>query len=104
MAELRQLATEAQQLNAERSVFAAQAKAREFDTRMLISLKTWCGRVAKNLQTLSYKEKRLILEAIGVSVKVFRVDHDPRWEITIAPLPIKASKSSPFVFSTERDG
>lgn len=104
LAELKQLSAEARQLGAERSVFAAQAKARELDTRMLVSLKTWCGRVAKNLQTLSYKEKRLILEALGVSVRVFRVDHDPRWEIILAPLPIKASETSPFVFSTERDG
>jgi len=35
-----------------------------------------------------------------VLVRVFRDDHEPRWEITMAPLPIKASESSPFVFNS----
>ncbi len=102
LAELKQLSAEARELKVERSVLAAQAKARETDTHMLASMKTWCGRVSKNLLTMSYKEKRLVLEALGVSVKVFRTDHAPRWEITIAPLPIKASETDPFIFSTNQ--
>lgn len=103
LAELKQLSAEARELNIERSTLVVQAKLRETDTNMLVSMKTWCGRVAQNLQTLNYKERRLILEALGVSVKVFKVDHDPRWEITIAPLPINASETDPFVFSTNGD-
>ncbi len=99
VAELKQLGQEARELRSEHQRLTVQAGARDADTETLASLMSWCERVSTNLRVLTYKEKRLILEALGVSVRVFRVDHSPRWELTMAPLPIVASENDPFVFS-----
>lgn len=102
VAELKQLGQEAKELRSEHGRLTTLAGAREADTEALASVMSWCERVSTNLKTLTYREKRLILEALGVSVRVFRVDHNPRWELTMAPLPIVPSESDPFVFSFPR--
>jgi site-specific DNA recombinase len=99
LAELKQLGAEAKSLRAEQDQLRACAVAHEADTQALANITFWCQRVSKNLPTLTYHEKRLIMEALGVLVRVFRADHEPRWEITMAPLPVEASETSPFVFS-----
>jgi hypothetical protein len=55
------------------------------------SLADWCQRVGTNLDLMSYAEKRLALEALGVKVRVYlpgTVDEHgqprPRWEMTMA--------------------
>jgi hypothetical protein len=57
------------------------------------SLGEWCQRVGANLDLMSYDEKRLALEALGVKVHIYRngaTDEDgtprPRWEVTMRPL------------------
>ncbi|MBW3634743.1 MAG: hypothetical protein KY456_17120, partial [Chloroflexi bacterium] len=57
------------------------------------SLEAWCETVSMNLNTLSYAEKRLALDALGVEVRVFRlgaVDAEgnplPRWEMRLNPV------------------
>lgn len=102
VAELKQLGQEAKELRSEHGRLTTLAGARDADTEALASVMSWCERVSTNLKTLTYREKRLILEALGVSVRVFRVDHNPRWELTMAPLPIVPSESDPFVFSFPR--
>lgn len=102
LAELRQLGAQALSLKEEQRVLAVQASAQKADNQLLTNVMSWCERVAINLPTLSYKEKRLVLEALGVSVRVFRADQEPRWEITMAPLPIDSSTSDPFVFNNPR--
>jgi site-specific DNA recombinase len=42
----------------------------------------WCERVATNVDRLSYKEKRVILDVLGLKVQLFRADHEPRYVIT----------------------
>lgn len=102
LAELRQLGVEAKALRGDQQRLQACAHVRDADTHALASITLWCQRVSKNLSTLTYQEKRLIMDALGVSVRVFRADHEPRWEIGMAPLPIEASDASPFVFNNPR--
>jgi hypothetical protein len=46
-----------------------------------------CQTIASQLSDFDYERKRLALDALGVQVKVFRHDHDPRYVIT-ADIPI----------------
>jgi site-specific DNA recombinase len=46
----------------------------------LHELEAWCAKVAERLGSFSYQEKRAALDALGVTVKVWRTDHTPRWE------------------------
>lgn len=100
LAELHRLADEAKSLGHERSSLEKRAAEGEADRRRLADLSAWCGRVAGNIERLDYRDKRMILEALGVSVAVYKADHDPRWEITMAPLPVEPSESSDIVFRT----
>ena len=102
LTELRQLGVEAKALRFEQNQLRGRAQNRDADTEALNSITSWCQRVSKNIPTLTYQEKRLIMDALGLSVRVFRADHEPRWEIRMAPLPLEASEESPFVFSNPR--
>ena len=44
-------------------------------------MSAWCARVAANLAQLGYDEKRHVLDALAVDVRVWRSDHEPRWEV-----------------------
>ncbi len=99
LVELRQLGDESKALRLDQQQLRRRAADRDADTDALNSITSWCHRVSTNLSTLTYQEKRLIMDALGVSVRVFRANHEPRWEITMAPLPIKVSAKSPFVFN-----
>lgn len=101
--ELQNLASEAKILVAEQATLRLQASEHEANNHRLADLAMWCGRVAGNLPTLTYQEKRMVLDALGVSVKVYRADHDPRWEITMAPSPIEEEMDAPIVFSNRTD-
>jgi site-specific DNA recombinase len=100
LADLRKLAAEAKVLTEERASLEARVASGAADQRRLADLAAWCGRVAGNLPTLTYQQKRMALEALGVLVKVYRADHDPRWEITMTPVPIEDMGEDPFVFGT----
>ena len=50
-------------------------------------LEEWCHRVAANFDALGYDERRMLLDAPGVQVKVWNKGHEPRWEIT-ARIPL----------------
>jgi site-specific DNA recombinase len=53
----------------------------------LSDLKAYCSRVSSNLENLTYDERRAILDALDVRVKLYNSAHSPRFEIT-ASLPI----------------
>jgi site-specific DNA recombinase len=53
----------------------------------LDDLKAYCGRVASNLDNLSYDVRRAILDALDVRVKLYNSSHSPRFEIN-ASLPV----------------
>jgi site-specific DNA recombinase len=86
-------------LTAERGRMAMEHSESRADQERLGDLAAWCERVAGNLDSLAYEERRMILGALGVEVKLFRSDHDPRWEVTMTPSPEPPS-SSPIVFRT----
>ena len=47
-------------------------------------------RVASNLATLTKVQKRLVLEALGVQVRVWRPDHRPLWQLDMS-VPMEPS-------------
>ena len=66
----------------------ADAEAEEANVRTLIE---WCSRVGANLDTLTYDERRLALDALGVKVRVYRSGATdgageplPRWSLTLS--------------------
>jgi site-specific DNA recombinase len=76
-----------QQLIAERATTLGQQQARQVTRDRLADLETWCYGVAANLESLTYEERRLALDALGVQVRIYRTDHTPRYEI-IASVPL----------------
>lgn len=95
LAELRSLAEQKARLGDERVALDAQHSAWEADQARLASLETWCRRVATNLPNLAYAQKRDILDALAVDVRVYRADHAPRYVITAAP-PLEGPVASPL--------
>jgi site-specific DNA recombinase len=83
IAELRNLAAQRRELEADRETIEERRRAMQEDDQRLINIAHWCDRVAANLGELSYTDRRDVLAALGVSAKVWRKDHAPRWEITM---------------------
>ena len=79
--ELRSLANQKRQLDGDRDRLLAQVKDAAYWAKRLADLSAWCARVAENPTRLSYDEKRLVLEALAVDVRVWRSDHEPRWRL-----------------------
>jgi site-specific DNA recombinase len=62
----------------------------------LAELEAWCRQVAANVEGLSFAERRLALDALGLSVQVWPKDRTPRYEITARiPLPTPIVDTSP---------
>jgi hypothetical protein len=61
-------------------------------------LEEWRRLVARSIDLLDYEGRRLALTALGVEVKVWSTDHDPRYEIRMlpdaAPIPISDPRSA----------
>jgi site-specific DNA recombinase len=79
---LEALDRERERLQAERATILASRTAWESAQGRLGELEAWCKTVAANLVEFGYEQKRLALEALGVSAKVWRAGHEPRYEIT----------------------
>lgn len=91
--ELKTLASSKHQLELEYQSHQKRIADANADDAKLQSLADWCERVSGNLDDLTYDEKRLALEALGVQVRVWRkgaVDPQgqpvPRWVLSIDPL------------------
>ena len=52
----------------------------------------YCRRVAASLGSLTFADRRLALEALGVTVRLFRADAEPRWVVTMS-LPLADSRA-----------
>jgi hypothetical protein len=87
LADLELLAQERRRLEAERAVVLAQRAGWEQAEARLDDLQDWCRRMALNLETLTYDERRAALTTLGVEVLGYRADHTPRYEIT-ARIPL----------------
>lgn len=89
LAELANLATERKEALEGRDALVRAANAATADRQRLMDLKAWRQRVSVNLEKLTYDQKRMVLEGLGVTANVYRQDHEPRIEVTIAPPPIE---------------
>jgi site-specific DNA recombinase len=94
LVELKSLAAQKAEAQAEREAMSARIADAEAERARVRSLTEWCGTVSANLDTLTYDEKRLALTTLGVSVKVWRegavkADGTPldRYEVTMKPAP-----------------
>lgn len=87
MEELKALAAQKRALEAERIQVQTRRIGWDAVQTRVDGIEEWCRRVAVNLQTMTYAEKRLALEALGVTATLYRRDHRPRWSIqAVVPL------------------
>jgi site-specific DNA recombinase len=94
LAELKALSAQKAAAEAERDSLQQRLVHRDTERARVRSLAEWCRTVSSNLNSLTVGEKRLALEALGVTVQVWRgdaVSDDggklPRWELTLQPTP-----------------
>jgi site-specific DNA recombinase len=87
--ELRPLASQKRELEGEQRRLQDVTTVAAVEASRLGDLASWCSRVASNLATLTYEQKRLVLEALGVQVRVWRSDHEPRWQLDMS-LPVES--------------
>src|SRR5207245_728236 len=97
--ELATLAEEAQRLRAEREEVLTQQATWRAAQEQLEGLTAWCQRVAKNLGTLTYADRRAAIEALSVQAHVYRQGGPDRYVIT-ARIPF----GDVTVSSTTTDG
>jgi hypothetical protein len=81
--ELKALATQKRQLEEDQAKLEAQRDAWRLAQDQLENLDAWCRNVTANLRGITYEERRLALRAPGLEARVWRVDHDPRFEISM---------------------
>jgi site-specific DNA recombinase len=105
VAELRTLAARRKALEAERDDAIERIADRAAEDAKLRTLSDWCQTVAATLDSLSYDEKRLALDALGVQVRIYRPNAAdeageplPRWEVMLRP----ASPTSDIVYHSTR--
>lgn len=83
-AELASLTKQSTALKAELAALHLERASWEHATAQLMNLTEWCDRVAANLDQLSYDDKRQLLFALGLQVRVFEKAHEPRWDIRLS--------------------
>ena len=86
-AELGALAKRKRELEAERDVVESQRARREAAQDRLDDIAHRCGTIATNVDGLSYADKRLAFDALGVEARVWGVDHMPPWDVS-ASIPL----------------
>jgi site-specific DNA recombinase len=93
LVERKRLAERKKALEIERDALAQRLADQEAEDAQVTSLTEWCARVGTNLDTLTYDEKRLALDALGVNVRVYRSGATdeaeaplPRWYLTLNPV------------------
>jgi site-specific DNA recombinase len=87
IAEMEALSRQERQLQSERDELVAQRASWELAQHRLQDLEYWCSVQARNLEELTYEQKRLALHAMNLTVKVWATSHSPRYEIQVE-LPV----------------
>jgi site-specific DNA recombinase len=92
LAELTTLAARKSAAETERDALQQRIADEAADVERVRNLTEWCQTVSVNLDTLSYDEKRLALDALGVRVEVWRLstrneagNENPRWAMMMSP-------------------
>lgn len=102
VAEINALGARIRELAKERTTVLGRRAAWEQATARLADLEGWCRDVAAKVGTLDYAQRRLALDALGVSVKLYRRGHTPRFEIT-ASIPLAEEGDSVSLYKTRND-
>jgi site-specific DNA recombinase len=71
----------------EREGIALRRIAWEAAQDRLAELERWRATVAANMGDMTYQHKRLAFDALGVTARVYRADHEPRYEVE-ASIPL----------------
>lgn len=79
---LEDLTRQANTLKHERDHVLERQKAWQQHQTNLASLDEWCRTVSTNLKSFEFKERRMVLDALGFSATLYRTDHQPRYIIT----------------------
>jgi site-specific DNA recombinase len=87
LAQLKRLSVRKRQLEAERAELLGRRAAWEAAQVRLDEITAWCNTVAANLGELTYADRRMAIEALGVQATVFRPDATPRYRI-YASIPL----------------
>ena len=87
VAEMEALRGQQRALEAEHEAIRARRAGWEAGQKRLADLESWCRGVAARLGDLSYQQRRLALDALGVQIQVWKSDHTPRYAIT-ASIPL----------------
>ena len=83
-------------LEQERAEILARQSAWQAAQARITNVRAWCEKVARNIDSLPYDDRRDALIALGVRVTLHRADHTPRWEIT-ASLPLDVTETQQIV-------
>jgi len=86
--QLKALAARKRELDTERDAVQARQASWQTSQDHLTSLQDWVTTVGANVEELTYQERRNLLSALDVRVRLYRKDHTPRYEVT-ASLPIE---------------
>ena len=81
------LEAQREQLTVEREAILSRAQAWQDAQDRLGKFEAWCQTWTTNLKTLTYQEKRLALDALGVEVRLWHASHEPRYDIR-ASIPL----------------
>jgi hypothetical protein len=77
------LLDEGRRLEQERSNLEIQCDGWRLAQERLSELDHWIRNVAANIDAFDYGKKRLALDALGATVRVWSMDHSPRWDVKL---------------------
>jgi site-specific DNA recombinase len=82
VAHLEELARQERTLKHERTHTLERQRSWQEQQTNLATLDEWCRSVSNSLKTFDFKQRRMVLDALGFSATLFRSDHEPRFIIT----------------------
>ncbi len=82
VAHLDELARQERTLTQERARILERRRSWQEQQTNLATLDEWCASVATRLQAFGFKERRMVLDALGFSATLYCSDHEPRYLIT----------------------
>jgi hypothetical protein len=92
--QLEQLTGNRRELDAERLEVMRQTERYQLARQTVVEIDEWRQRVAANLETMTWQERRHLLDLLGIQVRVWQTDHEPRWVITSDIVPAIVCSSS----------
>ncbi|MGH2598999.1 MAG: hypothetical protein ACRDJ9_06385, partial [Dehalococcoidia bacterium] len=95
VAELKQLADQRRQFEAERERLRVQRSEWERSQTHLAEIADWCRVVDGVMDDWTYDQRRRFLDAIGLQIRVFKADRHPRWEADGALPHIRPPDTTP---------